>query len=107
MNLRADGRLLSQILNPTLHTLPFLYVLLAHINGPQGGKQTVGSQAKALSPGGQLWAKMEEFMERFDPVQIRYAGNLFPGLINVVVHSARIASKVRSISVFALMRYGL
>ena len=86
--------LIYQILDPSINTLPFLYVLLAHINGTQSGKQAVGSQAKAFAPGGALWKKMEYFIENFNPIQIRYAGKLFTTLIKAVAKAARGASKV-------------
>ncbi len=54
----------------------------------------MGSQSSRLLPGGALWAKVEDFTERFDPVQIRYAGNLFTRLIDMVAKAARTALKV-------------
>lgn len=83
-----------QILDPSINTLPYLYVLLAHISSTQGGKQAAGSQDSALLPGGRLWGPMVHFMEHFDPIQIRYAGNEFSRLINLVEAAANKASLV-------------
>lgn len=63
----------------------------------------MGSQASRLVPDGALWAKVEDFTERFDPVQIRYAGNLFTRLINKIAKAARTALKVSFIPLFPLL----
>lgn len=80
------------ILDPSINTLPYLYVLLAHING-SSGKQPSGTQSKAFSPNGPLWLRMLDFVEKFDPIQIRYGGTEFRHLIELVAKTAQAASK--------------
>ncbi|MCJ1452493.1 hypothetical protein MMC28_002836 [Mycoblastus sanguinarius] len=85
------GDLLS-ILDPSINTLPYLFVLLAHIGG-SSGKQKAGTISEAFAPGSLLWQKMLDFVERFDPVQIRYSGNEFRRLVELVVTKARLLSQ--------------
>lgn len=75
-----------QILDPAINTLPYLYVLLAHISA---GKQ------KSPNVGGPLWLKATAFLERFDPVQVRYVGTEFRRLITSVRDAALAGNKVR------------
>ncbi|CAL8579250.1 hypothetical protein XPA_005000 [Xanthoria parietina] len=70
-----NGGDLLDVLDPSINTLPFLYVLLAHSNA---GKQ------KATTIGSPLWQKALEFLHRFDSVQIRYVGTEFRRLIMFV-----------------------
>ena len=58
------------------------------------GKQASADAEKALLPGGRLWDPMLRFMERFDPVQIRYGGPELGQLIEALEKSARLASLV-------------
>ena len=83
-----------QILDPSINTLPYLYVLIAHINSTQNGKQAAGSKDSALLPGGRLWKPMLQFMEYFDPIQIRYGGNEFKRLISAIENAAEQAELV-------------
>ncbi|KAL8668784.1 MAG: hypothetical protein Q9168_006597 [Polycauliona sp. 1 TL-2023] len=66
---------LPQILDPSINTLPYLYVLLAHSNA---GKQ------KVTTIGSSLWHKALDFLHRFDAVQVRYVGTEFRRLIMFV-----------------------
>ncbi|KAI4139312.1 MAG: hypothetical protein L6R39_006359 [Caloplaca ligustica] len=63
-----NGGDLLDILDPSINTLPYLYVLLAHINA---------ARQKSSVVEGPLWLKAVDFAERFDPVQIRYVGTEF------------------------------
>lgn len=76
-----------QVLDPSINTLPFLYVLLAHSNA---GKQ------KATTIGSPLWQKALEFLHRFDSVQIRYVGTEFRRLIMFVQDVALAGKQVRT-----------
>ncbi|KAL8826865.1 MAG: hypothetical protein Q9191_003537 [Dirinaria sp. TL-2023a] len=89
----GSGDLLD-ILDPSVNTLPYLYALLAHINGASSGKLAFGSANTALLPGGRLWEPMLTFMDRFDPIQIRYSGQEFRNLIAAVEKAARLAQMV-------------
>ncbi|KAL9026372.1 MAG: hypothetical protein Q9196_004956 [Gyalolechia fulgens] len=77
-----NGGDLLDILDPSINTLPYLYVLFAHINA---------SRQKASIVGGPLWFKALDFFERFDPVQVRYVGTEFRRLV-VHVRDAALAS---------------
>ncbi|KAL8852723.1 MAG: hypothetical protein Q9221_002353 [Calogaya cf. arnoldii] len=79
-----NGGDLLDILDPSINTLPFLYVLLAHSNA---GKQ------KVTTIGSPLWHKAVEFLHRFDAVQIRYVGTEFRRLIMFVQEVALAAKK--------------
>ncbi|KAI4134601.1 MAG: hypothetical protein LQ341_006003 [Variospora aurantia] len=66
-----NGGDLLDILDPSINTLPYLYVLLAHIHA---GRQKV-------MIGGSLWLKTLNFLERFDSIQVRYVGVEFRRVI--------------------------
>ncbi|KAA6413378.1 MAG: hypothetical protein FRX48_03124 [Lasallia pustulata] len=88
----SGGGDLLDILDPKINTLPYLYTLLAHIAGPQAGKQANSATSKLFAPSGALWLKMVEFMDQFDPVQVRYAGQSWRRLVETVAKVARAAS---------------
>ncbi|MCJ1389811.1 hypothetical protein MMC18_002668 [Xylographa bjoerkii] len=83
----------AQILDPAINTLPYLYTLLAHIGGTQEEKQSGNSLLKVFSPGGQLWQKMLDFVQRFDPVQVRYAGHEWRRLLEKVARVGDLSNK--------------
>ncbi|KAI4129796.1 MAG: hypothetical protein LQ338_002047 [Usnochroma carphineum] len=87
-----NGGDLLDILDPSINTLPYLYVLLAHIND---GRQ------KSSVLGGPLWLKAVDFVERFDEVQVRYVGTEFRRLTvwirDVALAGNRPAAAVRPI----------
>ncbi|KAL8912898.1 MAG: hypothetical protein Q9171_002192 [Xanthocarpia ochracea] len=74
---------LLEILDPSINTLPFLYVLLAHLSAGKRKATTIGSP---------LWFKALIFLDRFDPVQIRYVGTEFRRLV-VCVKDMALAGK--------------
>ncbi|KAI4183900.1 MAG: hypothetical protein L6R41_005122 [Letrouitia leprolyta] len=87
-----NGGDLLDILDPSINTLPSLYVLLAHI---------VAARQKASVVGGPLWFKALDFCERFDAVQVRYVGTEFRRLVvyvrDVALASGQPAAAVRPI----------
>lgn len=85
-----------QILDPSINTLPYLYTLLAHIEHGQTANQTPAATLKAFPPMGHLWGKMLDFMEHFDPVQVRYVGYEWRRLIDAVSRVADASSDVSS-----------
>ncbi len=82
-----------QIIDPSINSLPYLFALLAHIFS-SGGKQKAGTVSNAFRPGYLLWQKALDFMERFDPIQVRYAGNEFRRLVDVIAVVGRRKSEV-------------
>ena len=95
-----DSRLLGshfvQLLNPAIHSISYLHVLLAHVIGPNSkGKST--NISNTFGPGGPLWVAMSMFMEQFDPIQIRYSGQDMRKLIEVTFTAATESKQVCSI----------
>ena len=84
-----------KILDPSINTLPYLYTLLAHIGASQNSNLSNNVSFKAFSPSGPIWLKMLDFMDRFDPVQIRYVGYDWRRLVENVARVAENTSKVR------------
>ncbi|KAL9614247.1 MAG: hypothetical protein Q9167_001269 [Letrouitia subvulpina] len=84
----ANGEDLLDVVDPSINTILYLYSLRAHI-GLSTSKQAVGQQSKNLAPNGPLWVKAVKFLKRFDPVQIRYAGNEFVLLVEDMAKSAQ------------------
>ncbi|KAI4101858.1 MAG: hypothetical protein L6R37_004733 [Teloschistes peruensis] len=70
-----NGGDLLEILDPSINTLPYLFVLLGHF---------YASRQKSTVLGSPLWIKALGFFDRFDPVQIRYVGTEFRGLIGCI-----------------------
>jgi len=69
-----------QGLNPALDTLPYLFVLNSQIHAGIKKKLPPAS----LSPGGPLWDKARLFVDSFDPIEIRYAGNEWSTLLDAL-----------------------
>ena len=74
--------------------MPYLFTLLAHLGGTHDEKQSGNGLLKVFHPGGQLWEKMLEFVERFDPVQIRYAGHELRRLLEKIARVGDLSNKV-------------
>ncbi|KAI4236072.1 MAG: hypothetical protein LQ352_008039 [Teloschistes flavicans] len=67
-----NGGDLLDILDPSINTLPYLFVLLGHF---------YANRQKSTVLGGPLWVKALGFLDHFDAVQIRYVGAEFRNLI--------------------------
>ncbi|MCJ1294868.1 hypothetical protein MMC34_006427 [Xylographa carneopallida] len=89
----AGGGDLLDILDPAVNSLPYLYTLLAHLGGSHDEKQSGNGLLKVFYPGGQLWEKMLEFVEHFDPVQIRYAGHKWRYLLEKIARVGELSNK--------------
>lgn len=48
-----------------------------------------------MRPGGRLWSKALLFLKTFDPVQVRYAGQEWRRLVELVAKAAETVSKAR------------
>ncbi|KAL8798856.1 MAG: hypothetical protein Q9182_006334 [Xanthomendoza sp. 2 TL-2023] len=83
----ANGGDLLDILDPSINTLPFLYVLLAHLNAGKQKQTTIGSP---------LWLKALEFLNRFDSVQVRYVGTEFRRITTFIKDVAIAGKRARS-----------
>ncbi|KAB8255873.1 hypothetical protein BDV32DRAFT_129984 [Aspergillus pseudonomiae] len=78
-------------LDPYLHTLSYLSVLLLKIQSLQGSNRS--RLPEQIYPGRELWLKAIRFLRSFDPFQIRYAGHEWRRLVQLVVHAAQAVSK--------------
>ncbi len=80
-------------MDPSVNTLPYLYALHAHIQDAITKHASTASFEK-FSPTSPLWAKIIDFFERFDTVQVRYGGSEFRRLIEIVARTAQNSSTV-------------
>ncbi|OAL70825.1 hypothetical protein A7D00_5155 [Trichophyton violaceum] len=67
-----------EILDPAIHSVAYLHVLLACHQISQK------SDKSSFQPGGEGWEKALIFFEKFDPVQVRYAGREFTNLVEII-----------------------
>ena len=87
---------MRQLLNPSENSIACAIVLSAYVEALQS---KAGQQLhKDLLPSGNLFPKIVLFLERFDPVQVRYVGSAFRDLLAVVVQAAEQSSQVRSMT---------
>ena len=84
--------MLCQILNPSINSISYLRVLisLALVSSNKKGFDI----SEAYQPGSLLWAKALDFIDHFDPVQIRYSGQEMRYLIEATAESAMHHRKV-------------
>jgi COP9 signalosome complex subunit 3 len=80
----------TKVINPAINTVPYIYILLAHINAAQKGNKGVNWDT--------LWAKIANFLETFDGRQIRYLGKEFTQIIETAVTLARSNNQVSLLS---------
>ncbi|QSS63853.1 hypothetical protein I7I51_00913, partial [Histoplasma capsulatum] len=85
---------LLELLDPSTQTLAYLFVLLSHYQVSQ--EKTKESLPAKWLPGGEIWRKSVALLEVFDPIQVRYAGQEWRSLVDMVAKSAEVASRVRS-----------
>ncbi|KAI9683678.1 MAG: hypothetical protein M1829_004983 [Trizodia sp. TS-e1964] len=91
--LQGDIEILD-ILDPSINSLPFLYTLIAYIQAAYDGlKRSSGKIAFDLQLMGPLWNVMVRFLQSFDPAQMRYVGNEWRRIVEVVASVARHANK--------------
>ncbi|EQL31954.1 COP9 subunit 3, variant [Blastomyces dermatitidis ER-3] len=82
---------LLELLDPGLQTLAYLFVILSYYQVSH--ENTKESFPATWLPGGEIWLKSVAFLKVFDPIQVRYAGQEWRSLVDVVVKSAEIASR--------------
>jgi len=78
-----------QILNPSVNSIAYAFALRHRISAAVDKKST------DVVPGGALWNKLVLFLETFDPVQMRYAGQEYRKLVDYAESLARSAGSVR------------
>ena len=83
-----------QMMDPSINTIPYLYTLRAYITS-SSAKQSTGQQSKQFIVNTLLWQKAVWFLEKFDPIQIRYSGNEFVLLVEDIARVAEISDQVR------------
>ncbi|KAH0565889.1 hypothetical protein GP486_000719 [Trichoglossum hirsutum] len=84
----------SGILDPSINSLPYLFTLLAHIQASQDRRSGLsGREPPPYHPRGPLWSKTVEFLTKFDPRQVRYAGAEWRRLVELVEEIARSIGK--------------
>lgn len=83
-----------QSLDPSENTLPYLKILISLINAHAEELKSVKTIPDAFHPGRPLWNSLVLFLERFDPVQVRYAGNEWRKIVEFVDSVAGILQQV-------------
>ncbi|KAF2996503.1 hypothetical protein E8E13_005690 [Curvularia kusanoi] len=74
-----------EVLNPAANSIAYAFTLRHRIAAAIDGK----SDANAALPGGALWNKLVLFLETFDPIQMRYAGQEYKRLVDYAESLAR------------------
>ncbi|KAL4889133.1 COP9 signalosome complex subunit 3 [Aspergillus ambiguus] len=91
---------LLENLDPSVHTISYLLVLHYYI---QYQKEADNARLWGdFRPGGSLWQKAVQFLNCFDPIQIRYIGREWRLLVELVAQAAQEISKpILAVSVIA------
>lgn len=77
-----------QVLNPTTNAIAYAYTLRHRIEAAHK------KSPDQLQPGTPLWNALVLFLESFDPIQMRYAGDQWRKLVDYVELIARTANAV-------------
>ncbi|KAI9643077.1 hypothetical protein NHQ30_008812 [Ciborinia camelliae] len=72
----SGGESLLDVINPSLNTVPYIYILNAHIAAAQRNDRSINIE--------ELWDKATGFLHSFDGRQIRYLGDELLGVMNFV-----------------------
>lgn len=86
----------SQLLDPSVNSLSYLHVLLAQIQAQTEKPRSFRSGPTISHPGSSLWKRTVRLLEKFDPIQIRYAGAEWRKLLEYTVRVARVMNQVSS-----------
>ncbi|PWY93367.1 COP9 signalosome complex subunit 3 [Aspergillus sclerotioniger CBS 115572] len=86
-----DSQDLLDNLNPSQHTLSYLFILIFQIEALQN--KTKNIVPDEIKPGNDLWAKSVFFLRSFDPIQVRYAGHEWRQLIELIGQAAETVAK--------------
>ncbi|KAF2878117.1 hypothetical protein BDV95DRAFT_509836 [Massariosphaeria phaeospora] len=74
------------ILNPAVNTIAYAISLRLRISAALDKQKSIPDQ---LQPGGALWNRLLQFLETFDPVQVRYVGSDWRRLVDFFEQIAR------------------
>ncbi|KAF2106306.1 hypothetical protein BDV96DRAFT_336645 [Lophiotrema nucula] len=78
-----------EILHPESNSIAYIFALHARISALSDAKFQKGIPDQ-LRPGGYIWNKVENFMQNFDPVQVRYVGQEWRRLMDYLERVARL-----------------
>lgn len=81
-----------QHFDPVADSLVYLFLLRAQIQAFQ--EESRENVPAALLPPGSLWLRIVPYLRAFDPVQVRYAGQEWRQLVELVAQAAQVVSKV-------------
>ena len=76
-----------QIFNPSVNTVPFTFILLAHIEAAQRNDKNTDVE--------KLWNSITTYLSHFDPRQMRYMAHELAQIIEVFATLARRHNQVR------------
>ncbi|PLN77478.1 COP9 signalosome complex subunit 3 [Aspergillus taichungensis] len=76
---------------PSEHSLSYLYVLNYRIQSIQNSTKNI--LPDDILPGGYSWERAVLFLQQFDPIQMRYAGQEWRNLVHLVSQAALAVSK--------------
>lgn len=86
---------IPQILNPAVNTIPYLYVLVHQFSVKVDQATIALNVTEECRPTGALWLKLINFLNVFDPIQIRYAGAEWRKAVEYVDKIVRLMDTVR------------
>lgn len=67
--------MMVQIMNPAVNSIPYLYVLVHQFQSKLDSAGSALNVPDECRPGGELWLKLINYLNVFDPIQIRYVGS--------------------------------
>ena len=91
-NLGEEPLISCQHFDPVADSLVYLFLLRAQIQAFQ--EESREKVPAALLPPGSLWSRMVSYLRAFNPVQVRYAGQEWRQLVELVAQAAQMVSKV-------------
>lgn len=86
----------AQLLDPSVNSLSYLHVLLAQIQAQTEKPRSFRSGPTISRSGSSLWKRTVRLLEKFDPIQIRYAGAEWRKLLEYTGRVARLMDQVSS-----------
>lgn len=84
-----------QILNPAVNSIPYLYVLTHQLSTKVDAANIALQVPDDCRPSGELWLKLIDFLNVFDPIQMRYVGGDWRMAVEYVDKIVRLMDTVR------------